>query len=82
MSKSRDSVKSGKMQNKLQAEHSANNAFVKAEQAKLQKYGMKKSVSIGAEYSKFDAAMMNNEDCVHDAVKALTKGIDDAYPVK
>lgn len=70
------------MQNMLQKEHSSNNAFVKAEQAKLQKYGMKKSVNIAPEYSKFDAAMMNNEDCVHDAVKVLTKGIDDAYPVK
>lgn len=70
------------MNNMLNAEHSSNNAFVKAEQAKLAKHGMKKSVSLDAKYSNFDAAMMNNEDCVHRAVKALTKGIDDAYPVK
>lgn len=65
-----------------QAEHSSNNAFVKAEQAKLQKYGMKKAVSVAPEYSNFDAAMMNDGDCVQRTVKVLTKGIDDAYPVK
>ena len=59
----------------------SNNAFVKAEQEK-QRRMMGDRPPQRAEAYKFDAYMCNNGESAQDYGKKLTKGIDDAFPVK
>jgi uncharacterized protein YifE (UPF0438 family) len=59
----------------------ANNAFVKAGQAKM-KSKMGDRPTVPAEMKHFDAFMSNNEETVTKANHKLTKNIEDAFPVK
>lgn len=77
----RDKSGMGSKQKMLQSEHDRNNAFVKAQQAKMvSKAG--KAPSLDAECMNFDACMTNTGDKAQSFAKTLTAGIDDAFPVK
>jgi len=68
-------------QGRYESQHSGKNAFVKREQAALDKYAGKKPI-IKNEMLEFNANMQNNGAWAQDLGKKLTKGLDPvAYPV-
>lgn len=59
----------------------SNNAFVKAEQGKiLAKMGDRPGCP--PEMKKFNAFMSNNGEVAQESCRKLTKGLEDAFPVK
>lgn len=59
----------------------SNNAFVRAEQAKMRsKMGNKPAMPKAME--EFNAYMSNDGDHAQTFARGLTKGLDDAFPVK
>lgn len=67
---------------RLESMHSANNSFVKAEQAKIKAKAGKEPM-MKAEYSNFDSCMMNNGEHAQEFARKLTAGLDkEAFPVK
>lgn len=69
-------------QSRMQAEHSANNAFVKKEQATLKSMAGKPP-SLKAEAMKFNAYQCNNGEHAQELGRKLTSGLEKkAYPVK
>lgn len=59
----------------------SNNAFVKAEQAKM-KSMMGDKPSIPKAMEKFDAFMSNNGEKAQESARKLCKGLDSAFPLK
>jgi hypothetical protein len=59
----------------------SNNAFVKAEQAKM-KGRMGARPGAPAEMKHFDAFMSNDGENAKESARKLCKGMDDAFPVK
>lgn len=59
----------------------SNNAFVKAEQAKM-KNRMGNRPGCPPEMKQFDAFMSNDGENAQDAARKLCKDLDDAYPLK
>ncbi len=59
----------------------SNNAFVKAEQAKM-KMKMGNKPAMPAAMLEFDAYMSNDGAGAQDFARKLTKGMDDAFPLK
>jgi hypothetical protein len=59
----------------------SNNAFVKAEQMKMKKM-MGTRPTLSAEMKDFCAYMSNDGDHSQGFARGLTKGLDDAFPVK
>jgi len=59
----------------------SNNAFVKAEQAKM-KGKMGNRPGAPAEMKHFDAYMSNDGEGAQDFGRKLCKGLDDAFPLK
>ncbi len=57
----------------------SNNAFVRAEQAKL-KGKMGNRPGVGPELKKFNANMSNDGAAAEKAGKAVCKGLEDAFP--
>jgi hypothetical protein len=71
-----------KRQGMAENQHSASNAFVKAEQEKMKKMGGQAPMMQGR-YMEFDACMMNNGAHAQAFAKKLTSDIDHlAYPVR
>ena len=70
------------LQSKLEAEHSAKNAFVKAQEMKLAKMGAK-APNLTGEYMNFDSCMVSDGMHAQEFAREATKGLDkDAFPVK
>lgn len=68
-------------QSRYESQHSAKNAFVKREQAALDKYAGKKPV-MKNDLMEFNATMQNTGAWAQDFGKKLTKGLDPvAFPV-
>ena len=59
----------------------SNNAFVRAEQAKMKKHMGNRPV-MKKEMEEFDAYMSNDGENAKDFAKKLCKGLDDAFPLK
>ena len=59
----------------------SNNAFVKAEQAKM-KGRMGNRPGAPKEMKHFDAYMSNDGEGAKEAARKLCKGLDDAFPLK
>jgi len=59
----------------------SNNAFVKAEQAKMMKKMGDRPV-MKKEMEQFNAYMSNDGDHAKSFARGLTKGLDDAFPLK
>jgi hypothetical protein len=59
----------------------SNNAFVRAEQAKMKKHMGNKPV-MKKEMEEFNAYMSNDGKNAQDFARKITSGIDDAFPVK
>jgi hypothetical protein len=59
----------------------SNNAFVRAEQAKM-RARMGNRPGAPAEMKHFDAYMSNDGDGAKDSARKLCKGMDDAFPLK
>lgn len=70
-----------KRQSRLEAEHSAKNAFVKSEQSKVHPYAGKKP-NMPGRLMEFNAEMQNTGAWAQGFGKKLTSGIDHvAFPV-
>lgn len=70
-----------KRQSRLEAEHSAKNAFVKKEQSEQGRYYGRKPMMVG-ELMEFNANMQNTGEWAQGLGKRLTSGIDHvAFPV-
>lgn len=70
-----------KRQQRLEAEHSRKNAFVKEEQARVRQYAGKKPILEGR-LMQFNAEEQNTGAWAQEFGKRLTKGIDHvAFPV-
>lgn len=68
--------------NRNEAEHNANNVFVKKVQNEQARYAGK-SPKLEAESLKFNAYMCNNGERAQDLASKITKGLDKkAFPVK
>jgi hypothetical protein len=68
-------------QNRYESEHSAKDAFVKKEQAAVEKYAGKKPM-MKNDLMEFNANMQNNGAWAQGLAKKLTSGIDSvAFPV-
>lgn len=66
-----------------EAQHNANNAFVKKHEAMAASMGMKKSVMLDEKYMKFDSCMISDGEHAQEFGRKLTAGIDEkAFPVK
>lgn len=67
---------------RLESQHSANNAFVKSQQAQVA--GMAgKDANLKADCMKFNAQMMNTGEHAQSFASSLTSGLDKkAFPVK
>lgn len=79
---SKDVARANVRYNRLEAEHSSANSFVKAEQSKIKAKGGK-SPKMPAECSNFDACMTSDGMHAQEFARSLTKGLDkDAFPVK
>ncbi len=66
-----------------EAQHNANDAFVKKHQAMAESMGMKKSVTLEEKYMRFDSCMISDGQHAQELARTLTKGLDDkAFPVK
>lgn len=59
----------------------SNNAFVRAEQAKM-KAKMGNRPTVPKEMKEFDAYMSNDGEGAKSFARKLTKGMDDAFPLK
>lgn len=59
----------------------SNNAFVKAEQAKM-KRRMGSRPGAPADMKHFDAFMSNDGEKAKESARKLCKGLDDAFPLK
>lgn len=59
----------------------SNNAFVRAEQAKM-KSRMGNRPNVPKEMHEFDAYMSNDGEGAKEFGRKLCKGLDDAYPLK
>lgn len=59
----------------------ANNAFVKAEQAKM-RARMGDRPGAPAEMQKFNAFMSNNGERAQESARKICKDLDDAFPLK
>jgi hypothetical protein len=59
----------------------SNNAFVRKEQSRLRGM-MGNRPKMKREMEEFDAYMSNDGEAAQDFARGLTKGIDDAFPVK
>jgi hypothetical protein len=67
--------------NRLEAEHSAKDNFVKKQQAEVKKY-MGKSPMLKGEAMEFNAYMCNNGENAQSFAKKITGGLDKvAFPV-
>ena len=67
---------------RLEAEHSANDSFVKKQQAKLSKYAGD-APNLKGESMEFNAYMCNNGMHAQELASKVTEGMDKvAYPVK
>lgn len=77
----KDAALLNKRQSRYEAEHSAKNAFVKREQAALDKYAGRKP-NMKNEFMEFNANMMNDGAHAQRLGRQLTAGIDHvAFPV-
>lgn len=77
----KDSMMAKTRHNRLEAEHSAKNAFVKRQQAETAKMAGK-SPNLKSEAMEFNAYMCNNGEHAQEFGKKLTKGLDKvAFPV-
>jgi hypothetical protein len=78
---SKEAPISNARQSRLEAEHSAKNAFVKKQQAELARMGGK-APDLKAESMNFNAYMCNNGAHAQRLAKDVTKGLDNvAFPV-
>jgi len=78
----KDAKMSNLREERFQGQHKANNAFVKAEQAKIKANGGK-DPKMQDKFMEFNANMMNNGMHAQELARTLTKGIDhEAFPVK
>ena len=69
-------------QNRMEAEHNAKDAFVKRQQAQLDKYAGK-NPNLREENMEFNAYMSNNGEHAQEMARELTAGLDKvAFPVK
>lgn len=69
-------------QNRYEAESSANNAFVKKQQAELARMGGK-SPNLSPKSMEFNSYMCNNGEHAQELARDITKGLDKiAFPVK
>lgn len=77
----KDSAMASRRHSRLEAEHSAKNAFVKRQQAETAKYAGK-APRLEEKSMNFDAYMCNNGEHAQAFGKKLTKGLDKvAFPV-
>jgi hypothetical protein len=77
----KDAAIANTRQSRFEAEHSAKNAFVKREQASLDKYAGRKPVMKG-DLMEFNATMQNTGAWAQKFGKKLTAGLDPvAFPV-
>ena len=66
-----------------EAQHNANNAFVKKHEAVAAAMGMKKVVHLDEKYMRFDQCMISDGEHAQEFARHLTKGLDEkAFPVK
>jgi len=80
--KGKENVNAQARQRRLEAEHSAKDAFVKKVQNAQDKYAGKAPV-LEPKFEKFNAAMMNNGPHAQEFGRKLTAGLDKvAFPVK
>lgn len=78
----RETGKERAMQARLDAQHEANNSFVKKNQTELSRYAGKPP-KLPEAAQKFDAYMCNNGTNAQEFARDLTKGMDKtAFPVK
>ena len=78
----KDASMANTRQKRLESEHSANNAFVKKQQAELARHAGK-APRLKGEAMEFDAYMCNNGMHAQDLAREVTKGLDKAaFPVK
>lgn len=78
----KENVNANARQRRLEAEHSAKDAFVKKVQNQQDK-NAGRAPNLEAKYEKFNAAMMNNGPHAQEFARDLTKGLDKvAFPVK
>ena len=69
-------------QKRLEAEHSAKDAFVKKQQAELSRMAGK-APNMKSEYMEFNSTMMNTGEHAQEFARDITKGLDKvAFPVK
>ena len=77
----KDAGMMNKRQSRLEAEHSAKNAFVKREQAMKDKYAGRKP-EMKSDLMEFNATMQNNGAWAQGLAKKVTAGLDPvAFPV-
>lgn len=77
-----DAAKQNSRQKRLEAEHSAKDAFVKKTEAAQAKYAGK-APNLKSESMEFNAYMCNNGEHAQEFARSLTKGLDKvAFPVK
>lgn len=78
----KDAAMANTRQNRMEAEHSANNAFVKKQQAELARHGGKPPM-LKSESMEFNAYMCNNGMHAQELARDVTVGLDKvAFPVK
>lgn len=69
-------------QSRMEAEHSAKNAFVKKQQAEMSRMGGK-APDMKEEAMEFNAYMCNNGEHAQELAREVTKGMDKvAFPLK
>lgn len=79
---SKDVAIANTRQKRLEAEHSANNAFVKKQQAEVAKMGGR-APDLKKEAMEFNAYQCNNGPHAQELARDITKGLDKkAFPVK
>lgn len=82
MRKGKDAAIAGRRHRMEEAQHSASNNFVKAEQMKLARKGGQ-APKLEGKYMDFCSPMTNNGVHAQELAKKLTAGIDhDAFPVR
>jgi len=78
----KDAAMANTRQSRHEAEHSARNAFVKKQQAELDKYAGR-APSMKAEAMEFNAYMCNDGEHAQELARECTKGMDKvAFPLK
>lgn len=79
---SKDAAIANSRQKRLEAEHSAKDAFVKKQQAELARHAGR-APSLEAKSMEFNAYMCNNGEHAQEVARDVTKGLDKvAFPVK